>query len=118
MMDLHIDGRMQFNPGDFVTEKFMFDGDVVNVVVVYFAEHAAHMPDDPVLPAIIDNVVADDMRSNLFLAPTDLQRAENRFHLILIAGLLMPSRAEIMPGGGLFANADGAAFGVMNDVVF
>ncbi len=58
------------------------------------------------------------MRADLFLAPTDLKRAEDRFHLVLVAGLLVPACGQVVPGGALLADADGAALGVVDDVVF
>ena len=100
MMDFDIEGGVQLDAGDFVAEKLMLDSDVVNMVVVDLAKSTAHMANYSVLPTVVDDIVADNMGANLFLAPTDLKRAENRFHLILVTGLLMPSRGEIVAGGG------------------
>ena len=44
--------------------------------------------------------------------------AEHRFHLVLVARFLAVPHREVVPGGRLLANADGAALGVVQDVVF
>ena len=76
------------------------------------------MADNSVLSTVVNNIVADDMRTDLLLAPADSQRTENRFHLVLVTGLSVGEGAEIMSGGGFLSQADAAALCVVDDVIF
>ncbi len=111
-------GSMQLNAGDLISEKFMLDANIVDMVVGNFAKYSAHMSNYSVLSAIVDGIIPDNMRPNLFFAPANLKPTKNRFHLVLITGFLMLSCAEIVPCGGFLANAYGTAFGIVNHVVF
>ena len=71
-----------------------------------------------VLSAIVNLVVTDDMGSDFFLAPANLQGAEHGLHLILIAGLAVPSGAQVMSCGGFLADTDAAALGIVDNIVF
>ena len=46
---------MEFDPRNFVSVKLVLDGDVINVVAVNLAEHTAHVADNPVLAAVIND---------------------------------------------------------------
>ena len=63
----------------------MLYSNIVYVVIGNLTEYTAHMAHHAVLSAIVNLVVTDDMGSDFFLAPANLQRAEYGLHLVLIA---------------------------------
>ena len=58
------------------------------------------------------------MGADFLLAPTDFPCAEHRFQLVLVTRFASAQGKRVVPGGRLFAEADAAALGVVNDVVF
>ena len=118
MGNFHINGSMQLDSCYFITEIFMLDRDVINMVVRNLAENTAHMAYHTVLSAVMDHIVADDMGTDFFLAPANLKSAEHGFHLILIARLAVPSGTQVMAGGGFLADTDTAAFCIMDFIIF
>ena len=71
MDDLDINGSMQFDPRNLIAEVFVLYCDILNVVVGNGAEHAAHMPYDSILPAVIDGIIPDDMGAGGSLVPSN-----------------------------------------------
>ncbi len=90
---------------------------MVAVVVGDLAERAAHMADDRVLSAVVDGVVDDLVAADHAFGPADAQSLEHGFELILVAGLAFGAVPLVVSGGGLLAQTDRRAFGVMQDVV-
>ena len=95
----------------------MFYGYIVNMVLVNLTEYTSHMSHDTVLSAVINHIIADDMGTDGFLAPSDLAGTEYRFHLVLITWFTMGSGTEIMSGGCFFSNTDSTAFCIMNRII-
>ena len=75
------------------------------------------MTDNCILAAVINNVVPDNMRADLFFGPANTFSAKNRFQLVLISGLVPPDRTIEMSGRFFFTNTDSAAFSIMNNIV-
>jgi hypothetical protein len=77
VMDLYIQGGMQFNTGDFMSIEFSFQGNIVDMIIIDFTKDATQMTDDPILPTIIDGVITDNMGANHLSAPTRVGSAED-----------------------------------------
>ena len=118
VVNLYINGSVKLDTGNFVTKVLVFDCNIVNVIAVDFTEDASHMSDNTILAAIIDYIVAYDMRTNGFLAPSDSFCQEYGLHLIVITWFAMISCTEIVSGRGFFSDADGTAFCVVDNIVF
>ena len=109
---------MKFNSCNLIAKKFMFHGNVINMVAADRAESASHMPHNAVLSAVINYIITDNMGADPLFAPSDLPAQEYRFHLILIPRLFVEPGAEIISGRSFFSQADGTAFGVMKNIIF
>ncbi len=118
VVNLNVDCGMELDARDFIPEVLVLHRNIINMIAINFAEHTSHMTHDSVLSAVVNHIVAHNMGADGFLAPADMPRPENRFHLILIARLSMRSGTQVMPCGLLLADTDAAAFCVMDDIVF
>ena len=116
--DLHVDCRMELDSSNLIAEKFIACRNVENLVSVNLTEDASQMPDNSVLPAVIDFVPSHDMSADSFFAPTDVPGLKNSFHLILIARLQFTVGKIVVPGRNFFSQTDSAAFCVVDYVVF
>ena len=108
--DLNVNGGVQLDACDFITEEFVLHRDIVDMVIVDPAEYTAHMPNNAVLPAVVDFIAADDMGTHKLPAPSSLQPLAYRFPLILISGLILYPGALVLSRCLVLADADGAAF--------
>ena len=108
---------MQLNTGDFIAEEFMFHGNIVDVISVNFAEHTSHMAHDSILAAVIDHIVPNDVGTDGFFAPPDLQGTEYGLHLVLISRFSVMPGAQIVARGRFFSDTDAAAFDIMDDII-
>src|SRR5664279_508948 len=59
--DEHVDRGVQFDATDLVAVELALHRDVPDVVVLDGGENAAEVPDDAVLPAVVDPVATDDV---------------------------------------------------------
>ena len=64
-----VDGGMQLDPSDFGTFEFPLVPNVVDMVVFDDAENSPQVPDDAGLPAVVYDVVSDDVASYVVLVP-------------------------------------------------
>jgi len=69
MMDMGIYCSMEFYSRNFITEKFMFQCNIIYMVVMDFTEDTSEMPYYTVLPAIVNGIVADNVGTYCLLAP-------------------------------------------------
>jgi len=60
---------MHLYSGNLGAAKFLHVVDMVNVVVLDYAEDAAHTSDDAALLAMVDVAAADDMAADILLQP-------------------------------------------------
>ena len=117
VMNLYIDGGVQLDSSDLISEIFMLYRDIINMVMGNLAEDTAHMAHDTILSAVIYLIVADYMGTDRLLAPADLSCPEYGFHLILVSRLSVGPGTEIMASGGFLSNTDSAAFCIVNLIV-
>ena len=118
VMNLHIDGRVKLDPGDFMAVKLMFYRNIINLIPINLTEHTAQMAHDSVLPAVVNDIAPNDMGTDPLLSPSYIPGPEHRFHLILVARLSMVFRKFIIARASLFADADTAAFGIVDIIIF
>ncbi len=118
VVNLYVDCSVELDSRDFIAEILMLHRNIINMVSVNLAEHAAHMTHNSVLPAVVNHIVADNMGADGFLTPSDMPRPENRLHLILIARLSPGSGTQVMSCRLLLADTDTAAFCVMDSIIF
>ena len=118
VMNLRIECRVKLDSRNFITEKFIFDANIINLVPVNLAECAAEMSDNAVLTAIVNDVVTDNMRTDGFAAPSHTLCGKHGFELILISRFSVIAVIKIVARGKLLANAHGTAAGVMENIVF
>ena len=67
VIDQHIDGGVDLDPGHFGAREKLADVDLVDLVAADRAEYRAQAADDARLLAVEDLVVADDVRADGFL---------------------------------------------------
>ena len=115
---LGIDGSVELDAADFPAEELVLGGDAVNFIAVNVAEDAAQMTHDAVLTAVVDHVVPHHMGADALLAPAHRQGLPHRLILVGVAGLSSGFGEEVVPGFFVLAQADAAAFGVVDVVVF
>ena len=116
--NLYVNSCMKLYSCNFVAKVFMLNRNVVDVVVLNLGEDAAHVPNNSVLSAVVDCIVAYYVRPDFFLAPAVLFCPKDSFHLVLVARLFAEFGAVVVPGGNFFAKAYRAALCVVEDAVF
>ena len=114
---LNVNGRMKLDAGNLMTKILMFHRNIINMVMINPAEYTSHMSHDPVLSAVIDHIVTDDMGTDSLLTPAALERTKHCFHLILISRLPICPGTEIVSRAFFFPDTDSAAFRVMDDII-
>lgn len=89
VQDAGVERRVKLDAGHLPAEELAPGTNAVDMVMFDGAERSAHMADDRVLPAIMNHVVAHDMRADESLLPSDTQPLEHRFELVLVTGLAL-----------------------------
>src|SRR5579864_9556727 len=117
MTDLDVDRSVQLDAGDLVTVELALERDVVDVVVLDRGEDAAEVTDDAVLPAVEDRISPDHVRADVLAVPADLAGGEHGLELVLVAGLVAAQRRVVVARGGLLAERDSGALGIVDRVV-
>ena len=112
-----IDCSMKLDSGNLVTEILMLHGDIVDVVVLDCGEDAAHVAYDAVLAAVMQDIVADDVRTDGLAAPADARSPEYSLHLVLVARLALSACAHVVARALFLADTDGTALGIMDIAV-
>ena len=112
-----VDGGMQLDPSDFGTFEFPLVPNVVDMVVFDDAENSPQVPDDAGLPAVVYDVVSDDVASYVVLVPAVVQCPEDHFLLALVANLGEYGRPLVLACALFFPKADAGAAGIADDVV-
>ena len=69
MVDVGINSRMELDSGDFMTIEFALDCYIINMVVVDFTEDTSQVTHYAILATIVNGIVANNMRADLFPAP-------------------------------------------------
>ena len=82
VQDAGVERRVKLDAGHLPAEELAPGTNAVDMVMFDGAERSAHMADDRVLPAIMNHVVAHDMRADESLLPSDTQPLEHRFELV------------------------------------
>ena len=116
--NLRVNGSVQFDTGDFMTEEFMALTDVVDGIVLDNRINASQMTDHTILPAIVQSVVAYYMRPNRSHVPSVVPRPEHSFQLGLIPWLAPPSSCFVISSGVFLSQANGTASSIVDIVVF
>ena len=65
----HVDRRMHLDAADLRAGKILPDVDPVDVVILNPGEHAAHVPDNAGLSAVMNFAAADDMMPDILFCP-------------------------------------------------
>ena len=116
--DHRVHGGVKLDASDLVPPELMLDRDVVDVVVLNGTEDTSHVSHNTRLTAIVDPIVAHDVRANLFLTPSRLVHAlEDRLHLVDVPRLAQGAEVVVVAGGDLLAKADAVAFGIVEKIV-
>ena len=118
VVDLHIDGGMQFNTCDLVAEVLVLHGDIVDLVVVDVGLDTAHVTDHSVLTALMDHTVINLMRAHHLGAPTTLEALKYILKLLLIARLALKADSFVVTSADLFAQRDGRGLCIVQMAVF
>ena len=116
VQDAGVERRVKLDAGHLPAEELASGTNAVDMVMLDGAERSAHMADDRVLPAIINHVVAHDMRADESLLPSDTQPLEHRFELVLVTGLALGPIPFVVARFLAGAQADARAFDVMDEV--
>ena len=90
-----VDRRVELNARDLSAAELLHVVDVVDVVVLNEAEHAAHTSDDAGLFAVVDVAAPHDVTPNLFLQPAVILSAAHGVALHL-RGALHVLAGEVM----------------------
>ena len=77
VINLYIDGGVQLDSSDLISEIFMLYRDIINMVMGNLAEDTAHMAHDTILSAVINLIVPDYVGTDRLLAPSDLSCPES-----------------------------------------
>ena len=97
--DCDVDGGVQLDARHFRAAQFHHGVDMVDVVVLYEGEDAAHAAYDAALLAVVDVVAADDVGANSFLEPAVVLAAADRVALHLGRALDVLSGEEVFVFG-------------------
>ncbi len=116
VQDAGVERRVKLDAGHLPAEELAPGTNAVDMVMFDGAERSAHMADDRVLPAIMNHVVAHDMRADESLLPSDTQPLEHRFELVLVTGLALGPIPFVVACFLAGAQADARAFDVMDEV--
>ena len=68
VMDLRIDRRMELNSCNLISEKFVLRSDPEDLISINLAEYAAQVSHNSVLPAVMDDIIAHDMGTDIVLS--------------------------------------------------
>ena len=129
MMDVisphdHINSRMHLDTCNLRSAKLHHIVDVMDVVVLDEAEHAAHPTNNTALLTVVDVVPTDDVASHLFFQPAMILATADciTFHLsgtlyIFIGEIMVIVRIQIFSKGNTRAFAVGD-LAVLNDPAF
>ena len=114
---LNVDGRVQLDGADLPAEEFVLGGDAADLVSFNNGPDTAHVAHDAVLPAVVDEIVPDDVGTDGISAPAQLDGLAHRFELVGIARFLSGPCEQVVPGLLILAQADAAALRVMDMVI-
>ena len=67
VFDQRIDGRMQFDAGGLKADKLLLSLNIVDVISGYLTENRTQAAADSSGFTIVDCIVPDDVRTNIFL---------------------------------------------------
>ena len=85
MVYVCINSSVELNSRYLKSKKLLSVAYVINVIFVNLRERSAVISDYTVLTAVVDSIIAYNMRTYLFLAPACLYSSKHSFKLILIA---------------------------------
>ena len=117
MMYLRIDRRVELDSRDLIPVELMLRGNLIDLVAINITEYTTQMPHNTVLAAIMDHVVAHDMRANVIFVPALQKRPAYRFKLIGITRFPSGSGEKVIARLLIFTKGNGTALGVMDMII-
>ena len=116
--DDDVDCSVQLDAAQFGSGKLPLYVDVVDIVVFDEAEHGSQMAADTRLLAFENLVVADDVRTDVLLAPSLVVGLEDGLELPVESDELLLDGPTVLARRAVLAEADAAAFRIADDIVF
>ena len=94
--EYNVDSRMEFHTRYLGSAQLLHIIDMVDVVILYYAEHAAHASDNSGLLTVVDVAAADNMAPHFLLEPAVVLSAADSVTLHLSGALDVLARKVVV----------------------